>query len=350
MPKLHLLFVLVSTLIGSLNAQVTTVVENFDAYDVAVDGNDLYYSDFTGHRILKVDIATPNPSPVEIVTGLTFPTAIEIKDGELYFCESSSSKISKIDLNISNPIPEEVIVGMSYPVGLAFYGDELFISEQTANKISKIDATQSTPSPTDVVTGLNSPYGIAIHNNELFICETGAAKISKIDATITNPAIIDIATNLNSPTGLSVNGNQLYIADFTDSKIYTLDLTSMSLIATELITNGMYTPRNLEFSSSNRLFISDPGYNKVFEAEPSVLQTNELELTNSLQIYPNPSDNFINILGLSGMNKFELYNSVGKLIKSGVISKQESLQVQNLESGVYFLKLEQEIVLKFSVY
>jgi DNA-binding beta-propeller fold protein YncE len=350
MSKLFLLFVFTSTLISDLNAQVTTVVSNFDAYDIAIDGNDLYFSDFAGHRILKIDITIPSQTPVEIVTDLTYPTALEIKDGELYFCESSSSKISKIDLSISNPIPVVVIGGISYPVGLAFYGDELFISRQTENKISKIDVTLTNPTPTDVVTGLNTPNGIAIHNNELFISETGAAKISKIDINISNPLAIDVATNLNSPTGLSIKGNQLYIADFTDSKIYTLDLTSTSLIATELITNGMYTPRNVALSSSNRLFISDTGYNKVFEADSSVLLTTELELMNSIRIFPNPSTDFINILGLNGTKIFELYNSVGKLITSGEISEQESFEIGNLDSGVYFLKLEQQVTIKFSVY
>ena len=68
-------------------------------------------------------------------------------------------------------------------------------------------------------------------------------------------------------------------------------------------------------------------------------------LTNTIDenvvIYPNPTSEIINIeLKNNDEASYQLFNSIGKLVKSGVVEKQ--IDVQNLAKGIYFLEINSE--------
>ena len=67
-----------------------------------------------------------------------------------------------------------------------------------------------------------------------------------------------------------------------------------------------------------------------------------------ISIYPNPSKEFILISGLKGKIKYTVYNSLGLLIKKGITSKNdEEISIRDFADGLYFLKLENENLIKF---
>ena len=63
-------------------------------------------------------------------------------------------------------------------------------------------------------------------------------------------------------------------------------------------------------------------------------------------IFPNPSNNKIQISGLAGSLSYEIYNIMGMKIFVGTVSKNEQINIETLIQGVYFLKLNNK-VLKF---
>jgi aminopeptidase N len=72
--------------------------------------------------------------------------------------------------------------------------------------------------------------------------------------------------------------------------------------------------------------------------------------TNKLEVYPNPSRDFIIIKGQTDKLSFVLYDANGKTIKSGTIENQEKIDVSELKSGSYIFKfispnLQQQIKL-----
>ena len=68
----------------------------------------------------------------------------------------------------------------------------------------------------------------------------------------------------------------------------------------------------------------------------------------SFNIYPNPADDFIFIENLSVDSKVELFNVVGKNIKSFEIeSHNQRLDINGLNSGVYFVKVDDKAAAKF---
>ena len=68
----------------------------------------------------------------------------------------------------------------------------------------------------------------------------------------------------------------------------------------------------------------------------------------SFNIYPNPADDFIFIENLSIDSKVDLFNVVGKNIKSFEIkSHNQRLDINGLNSGVYFVKVDDKAAAKF---
>lgn len=66
-----------------------------------------------------------------------------------------------------------------------------------------------------------------------------------------------------------------------------------------------------------------------------------------LSVYPNPSNNYINISGLTKIQNYSIYNVLGLKIQSGSISNNEKVDIQNLKNGLYFIELRNGNTLKF---
>lgn len=77
------------------------------------------------------------------------------------------------------------------------------------------------------------------------------------------------------------------------------------------------------------------------------LSVNEFELEQNIKLFPNPSNDYIQILGLIGNEKYTLYNVLGAEIKKGNISNNEQIDIRNLTNGLYFLKFGYRNTIKF---
>ena len=74
-----------------------------------------------------------------------------------------------------------------------------------------------------------------------------------------------------------------------------------------------------------------------------------IDVTNeNVKLYPNPSNlGFIGVNGIKSMQDYIIYNSLGKETIIGKISENERIDIKNLTNGLYFLKFENRISLKF---
>lgn len=76
-----------------------------------------------------------------------------------------------------------------------------------------------------------------------------------------------------------------------------------------------------------------------------VLTADSFEIKqNKVKIFPNPSFDFIQISGLKKTENYQLYTISGKEINKGTISNDEKIDIQNLRSGFYFLKLNNDTI------
>ena len=63
-------------------------------------------------------------------------------------------------------------------------------------------------------------------------------------------------------------------------------------------------------------------------------------IINNIEVFPNPTSNYITINKLSSPRSYAIYDISGKLVSSGELSNNEKIDLTSLRKGIYFLKLK----------
>lgn len=77
------------------------------------------------------------------------------------------------------------------------------------------------------------------------------------------------------------------------------------------------------------------------------LNTNTVEFDSEIFITPNPVLNDFQIQNLKKQTSYRILNTLGMMVQAGKISRGESVQTQNLNSGLYILVLKSGQYFKF---
>ena len=72
-----------------------------------------------------------------------------------------------------------------------------------------------------------------------------------------------------------------------------------------------------------------------------VLATNENNIKNAVQIYPNPAVDVLNITKVSNNSDYAIYNLAGQLVSKGKVSNNQ-VQVSKLQKGVYMITVDND--------
>ena len=64
-------------------------------------------------------------------------------------------------------------------------------------------------------------------------------------------------------------------------------------------------------------------------------------------IYPNPTDDYVQLSGLDNSHEYIIYNFLGKELTKGKLNKNEKISVTSLESGIYFIQIDADRLIKF---
>ncbi len=79
--------------------------------------------------------------------------------------------------------------------------------------------------------------------------------------------------------------------------------------------------------------------------DAGLVSTND-PLAIELEVYPNPSNDYINIFGLetlSGNHEYSIFNSTGRIVKTGnLISQDQLIDLNALAKGMYLLRIEEK--------
>lgn len=134
------------------------------------------------------------------------------------------------------------------------------------------------------------------------------------------------------------NGNRLFIAGETDNLNY-------------LYPNAQYPYELNDFNvNSNNDYYNANGYSQAFGALFSLVDIN-IPLTNvgienplmnnNVAVFPNPSDNVVNIVANEHIENLQLYDTKGALIqaRSTVYFQEATLDISSLSSGIYLLQI-----------
>jgi sugar lactone lactonase YvrE len=246
--------------------------------------------------------------------------------------------------------------------GLAFDATgNIYFADQNNYRIRKIDLAGNISTITGnggsgysgdggpaISAQIGSARGIAIDvAGNIFIAES--TRIRKINAA---GIISTIAQNMNSTTGVTIDasGNIFFSTLNQINKINSIGLittiagntsTGFSGDGGPAINCKLWWPDDLEFNSQGNLYVADTHNNRIrlICFNSCAVGVNELDNSNKnqLSIYPNPSNNKIQVNSDADFNRIEIVNNLGQLI----ISQENAAEVsvKDLSNGIYFIHL-----------
>jgi heat shock protein HslJ len=138
---------------------------------------------------------------------------------------------------------------------------------------------------------------------------------SSIDITFTAQTLAMCYGDTFEPIYLAILGN-----DTTNFFDYTINLTDETLTMIDLLGKKLVYGRQVLSTEDNTI------------------------LSNTLKVYPNPSKDklFINGITIDATTSYTIYNLLGNIVNSKNILKENSLKVDFLKAGIYFLKITQK--------
>lgn len=146
----------------------------------------------------------------------------------------------------------------------------------------------------------------------------------------------EIQNNMNN----TLNGNEndlIAYYSFNQGVANGDNATESSLIDSSINNNnGVLNNFNLTGITSN--WVNDTG-----DISTEIKKAEKAEII----LYPNPSNNYITIRGISNSINYTIYDSLGEKVLSGETSNNQIIEVEKLTKGMYVLKLEKRKALLF---
>lgn len=327
---------------------------------------DLYVSDYDHHRVRKIDMQTGIVTTFAGDGGFTY-------NGDGVPATSAS---------------------LLTPAGLAFTANgDLIIADNEMNRIRKVaagtniisticgngTATNAGDGGPAVDAAINRPEGICIDSvGNIYIAVPENDIVRKIDAitgiitTIAGTGTGGYSGDGGQATLAKLSGpcdvacdkyNNLYIADNFNHVVRKVNATGPAGVISTIAGNGtdgfsgdggVATAAKLDrvagisVDSCDNLYVSDRlnrRIRKVTYDNCDGLAVNTESASNTLSIYPNPASSTLTITSGEKMSAVSVLDITGRvLMERKVNSDMTTIDVNTLPSGIYFLRIDNEMV------
>ena len=94
----------------------------------------------------------------------------------------------------------------------------------------------------------------------------------------------------------------------------------------------------ISVSNTNATISLAPGEFKIYANNPATLSTDSFLIDDDIVLYPNPTNNILNLRTSKSINKIAVFNFIGERIPSLQLSNK-TINVSDLATGIYFIKL-----------
>ena len=95
--------------------------------------------------------------------------------------------------------------------------------------------------------------------------------------------------------------------------------------------------------------IADNGAVDLFNLEPTIGLAN-LDSNLGISIYPNPTSDYLNISSFEDLESVEILNLEGRILRQISLTNNQKINTTDLQSGFYFLRINQRISVPFIKY
>lgn len=206
--------------------------------------------------------------------------------------------------------------------------------------------------PTSIVDELT------LNQDQIYSFRVTVSSPKKLIATIgwTDPAGTSMDNELNSTTPVLVNDLDLRIIKDSEVnfpwKLQLSDVSAPALKGDNIVDNiekvevdnalGTYT---IEVTHKGILDGSIQDYSLIVSGFDEIVLSNSTVVKNDIFIYPNPTNDFLNINSPNSfVNKYEIYDIQGRIVQEATTFEENFLQIdlKLFNSGVYLIKLFSE--------
>lgn len=315
-------------------------------------GNDLYVTvtdpaPFGNDKVVKIDVTSTNPSTTDVLLDPSLTEDIVINNNDLYLTEGSSSIY---ELDLTGTLPANIsgtptIGGFNFNGAshMAVHNNYLYISEYYADIISRINLSTGIKD-TLISSSVEAGY-MTVHNNILYFSEPNLGRIGKVDLTSSTPTISNVVTGLTSsdPYGVAVYGGDLYVAYAT--QIRKVNISATPTASTTLVADlAPFFVYDIEVLNGDLYIaaedINDNGKISKIALNPTSVVDVDNGSNTRIDVYPNPTTDFVKIGGVGEGVRFKLFDILGAEIQEGVLDSNKSIDMSKMTAGTYFLKVE----------
>jgi sugar lactone lactonase YvrE len=213
----------------------------------------------------------------------------------------------------------------------------------------------------------NLPFSMLFNDDgsRLYVMGTHGDDIDHYDlstdydiSTATFEAVVlDVSNQESRPTSMIFNndGSRLYVMGTHGDDINQYDLSTDYDISTATFEAVVLEVNDQENSPTSMIFNNDGSRLYVMGTHGADINQYDLEEVLSLgdvhldrqTLYPNPVQEKLYVLGLTNPQPYTLYNLLGSEVANGSVSENTPIAVRALTNGLYFLRLESGLALKF---
>ncbi|RMA58080.1 T9SS type A sorting domain-containing protein [Ulvibacter antarcticus] len=342
--KLKITILLLFITFSFYSQTVTTIYnESFNSTGLALNDDKLFVANPFDGRIQVLDWTENNPIATTFIDDIDIVQGIAINGEYLYAAINSNNpandKIIRLNINDPNPTVDNYIV-VENPDGIVFNGSDMYVNSQ--EKIFHIDTNNSNPIPIEIINDLDTfgTIGLAIAQNHLYITEN--SQIVKYE--LSNPIREIVISDLDGLTGIvKFTDDKMLFTSYSPNSIYELDLNSESY--TSLFPTNLVSSWDIVYVD-DYIFVSDFEGGQVNKIDVSALFVESFQNEN-ISLYPNPTNNFLKIQNFKDVKNAIIYTVLGQRVAELEINENSIIDVQNLEHGIYLLKIDELEAVKF---
>lgn len=153
------------------------------------------------------------------------------------------------------------------------------------------------------------------------------------------------AENFGTTYGSWTTGFQISTGGATEGTTIPAGAT-IEITISNIITNPSDGIHTFNWKTAQAVGNATESYSVDLDFSALSLDDSKLKTTD-LSIFPNPSADFIQVSGLTNSENYSLFDSSGKEIKRGIVSESETIDINHLSQGTYFIKFINTTALKF---
>ena len=317
-------------------AQIIDVVTGIHwPSNMEIVGDELYFVEYGQHNILKINITDSTPDPILVYHTGYFTTDIKIQGNRLFYTIYNGDAIYEIDLSNPTPIATQFVTGLVATDGLFLNGSDLYVSERwPGSKVLKVDINDPNPIR-KLVVEIGSPRQLWLEGDLLYIGADDGEQIMKININDPNPNPELVVNPAGTTSGLMIYEDEIYLSYFFEDKISkynSIDGLEVQInheidAPTDMLVIGEF----LYFSQYNANKISKVNVNLL----PLILGVSDIDLK-GITLHPNPAQDILFIDSLETFDSVQIYTLTGSLLKE---TSNSPIDVSDLASGLYFVKV-----------